>query len=72
MHGEQEHCDCPVHLTGCDVARLKKRQRFYRDSFLEELERATDGARKAYALSDRVADQRQEISSLIVSREHMR
>ncbi|XP_071925956.1 uncharacterized protein [Coffea arabica] len=58
VHGEQENCDCPIHLTGCDVARLRMRQRFYRDRFLEELERATDGARKAYALSDRVANQR--------------
>ena len=47
-------------------------KRFYRDRFLEELERATDGARKAYALADRVADHTHEISTLIVSREHMR
>ena len=58
VHEENEGCNCPTHMTGCDVAKLKKRQRFYRDLYLEELEWATDRARKAHALADRVADQR--------------
>ena len=72
VHVEYEHCDCPVHVNGCDVTRLKKRLRFYRDVYLEELERATDRIRKIHALTDQVADQTHEISTLIVSREHMR
>ena len=72
VHGEHQDYDCPVHVTGCDVAYLRKRQRFYRDKYLEELKRAMDRTRKAHALADRVADQTHEISTLIVLREHMR
>ena len=53
------------------MTRLRKRLRFYRDVYFEKLERATDRARKAHALADRVADQTHEISMLITSREHM-
>ena len=72
VHGWHQDCDYLVHVTGCDVARLRKRQRFYRDRYFEELRRAMDRARKTQALADRVANQTHEISTLIVLREHMR
>ena len=72
VHREHQDCDCPIHVTGCDVTRLRKRLRFYRDVYLEKLKRATDKARKAHAFADRIADQTHEISTLIVSRKHMR
>ena len=72
VHEENQDCDYPIHVTGCDLTRLRKRLRIYRDLYLEKLERATDRVRKAHALADQVANQMHEISTLIVSRKHMR
>ena len=72
VHRENQDCDSPIHVTGCDVTHLKKRLRIYRDVYFEELERVTDRVRKSHVLANRVADQTHEISILMVSREHMR
>ena len=38
VHNEDQDSEWPVYVTGCELTCLRKRLRFYRDLYLEELE----------------------------------